>query len=45
MFAAAIARNKVADVLRKRARRSVMSLGQWGWDTGGEVDLDYHVQY
>ena len=21
------------------------SLGQWGWDPGGEVDLDYHVQY
>jgi diacylglycerol O-acyltransferase / wax synthase len=23
----------------------VTSLGQWGWDRGGEVDLDYHVQY
>ena len=45
MFAAAIARDTVADVWRKRARRSVASLGQWGWDTGGEVDLDYHVQY
>jgi WS/DGAT/MGAT family acyltransferase len=45
MFAAAIARDKVADVWRKRARRSVTSLGQWGWDTGGEVDLDYHVKY
>jgi Wax ester synthase/diacylglycerol acyltransferase catalytic domain len=45
MFAAAIARDKVAGVWRKRARRSVTSLGQWGWDTGGDVDLDYHVQY
>ena len=45
MFAAAVARDKVAGVWRKRARRSVTSLGQWGWDTGGEVDLDYHVQY
>ena len=45
MFAAAVARHKVASVWRKRARRSVTSLGQWGWDTGGEVDLDYHVRY
>jgi diacylglycerol O-acyltransferase len=45
MFAAAVARDKVAGVWHKRARRSVTSLGQWGWDTGGEVDLGYHVQY
>jgi len=40
MFAAAVARDKVAGVWRKRARRSVTSLGQWGWDRGAEVDLD-----
>jgi len=45
MFAAAVARDKVSGVWRKQARRSVTSLGQWGSDTGGEVDLDYHVQY
>lgn len=45
MFAAAIGRDEVAGVLRKRARRSLTSLGQWGWDSDGEVDLDYHVQY
>ncbi|WP_232315782.1 wax ester/triacylglycerol synthase family O-acyltransferase, partial [Mycobacterium celatum] len=45
MFAAAVARHDVAGVWRKRARRSVTSLGQWGWDSGAEVDLDYHVQY
>jgi diacylglycerol O-acyltransferase / wax synthase len=45
MFAAAVGRDDVAGFWRKRARRSVTSLGQWGWDSGGEVDLDYHVQY
>jgi diacylglycerol O-acyltransferase / wax synthase len=45
MFAAAVGRDEVAGFWRKRARRSVTSLGQWGWDSGGKVDLDYHVQY
>jgi diacylglycerol O-acyltransferase len=45
MFTAAVARDEVAPVWRRRARRSLTSLGQWGWDTGGEVDLHYHVQY
>ncbi len=43
-FAAAVERDVVADFWRRRARRSITSLGQWGWDRGGEVDLDYHVQ-
>ncbi|KAA8968928.1 wax ester/triacylglycerol synthase family O-acyltransferase [Mycobacterium sp.] len=45
MFKAAVARDDVAGVWRKRARRSLTSLGQWGWDSSGEVDLGYHVQY
>lgn len=45
IFAAAVAREQVAGLWRKRARRSVTSLGQWGWDSGGKVDLDYHVRY
>ncbi len=45
MFVAAVGRDEAAGFWRKRARRSVTSLGQWGWDPGGEVDLDYHVQY
>jgi len=46
MFDAALARDTVAPQLRKRARRSVTSLGQWGWDTDTDtdVDLDYHVR-
>ncbi|MEO6794598.1 MAG: wax ester/triacylglycerol synthase family O-acyltransferase [Mycobacterium sp.] len=45
MFAAAIARGDVAGMWRKRARRSVLSLGQWGWDSSADVDLDRHVHY
>jgi len=45
MFATAVARDDVSGMWRKRARRSVTSLGQWGWDVGAHVDLDYHVQH
>jgi WS/DGAT/MGAT family acyltransferase len=45
MFAAAVARDDVAGMWRKRARRSLTSLGQWGWDTGTGIDLDCHVHY
>jgi WS/DGAT/MGAT family acyltransferase len=34
----------VAPLWRRRARRSLASLGQWYWHTDSEVDLDYHVQ-
>ncbi|WP_235916731.1 WS/DGAT/MGAT family O-acyltransferase [Antrihabitans cavernicola] len=43
MLENAVTRNSVARPLRKRARRSLTSLGQWGWDTELEVDLDYHI--
>lgn len=45
MFATAVARDKVTGMWRKRARRSVLSLGQWGWDSDADVDLDRHVHY
>lgn len=45
MFAAAVARDKVSGMWRKRARRSVLSLGQWAWDSDADVDLDRHVHY
>jgi WS/DGAT/MGAT family acyltransferase len=44
MFAAALARNRVAPVWRRRAHRPLTSLGQWSWRTEAEVDLDHHVQ-
>ena len=45
MLDEALARGEVAPLLRKRARRSVTSLGQWGWETGVEVDLDHHIRH
>ncbi|MFD9661371.1 wax ester/triacylglycerol synthase family O-acyltransferase [Rhodococcus sp. NPDC059968] len=46
MFDAALIGDQVAAPFRKRARRSVTSLGQWGWDTlpHHEVDLEHHVR-
>lgn len=44
MFAAALARERVAPLWRRRPHRSLISLGQWYWHTDAEVDLSYHVQ-
>ncbi len=43
-FAAALDRNRVATLWRRRPRRSLSSFGQWHWHTDTEVDLDYHVR-
>lgn len=43
LFAAAVERGEAAPLFRKRARRSLTSLGQWGWEDVAEIDLDYHV--
>jgi diacylglycerol O-acyltransferase len=43
-FAAALDRDQVAPLWRRRPRRSLGSLGQWYWHTDTDVDLDYHVQ-
>ncbi|WP_024793470.1 WS/DGAT/MGAT family O-acyltransferase [Tomitella biformata] len=45
MLDAALTRGEVAPLLRQRARRSVTSLGQWGWETDTDVDLDHHVRH
>ncbi|TQC41321.1 wax ester/triacylglycerol synthase family O-acyltransferase, partial [Rhodococcus sp. WS4] len=46
MFETALAGDRVAPLFRRRARRSVTSLGQWGWDTlaDHQVDLEHHVR-
>lgn len=44
MFDAALARNRVAPLWRRRPRRSLVSLGQWCWQTDVNLDLEYHVQ-
>jgi len=43
-FAAALDRDQVAPLWRRRPRRSLGSLGHWYWHTDTEVDLEYHVQ-
>ncbi|OBH08008.1 MULTISPECIES: wax ester/triacylglycerol synthase family O-acyltransferase [unclassified Mycobacterium] len=43
-FAAALDRDRVAPLWRRRPRRSAGSLGRWYWHTDAAVDLDYHVQ-
>ena len=43
-FAAALDRDRVAPLWRRRPRRSLGSVGQWYWHTDTEIDLDYHVQ-
>lgn len=43
-FRAAVESGDVAPVFRKRARRTVASLGQWAWEPDREFDLDHHVR-
>ncbi len=44
MFDEAIAQDEVAPLFQKRARRSLTSLGQWGWDVDRKFDLEHHVR-
>jgi diacylglycerol O-acyltransferase len=44
MFEDAIADDEVAPLFQKRPRRSITSLGQWGWETDREFDLEHHVR-
>jgi diacylglycerol O-acyltransferase / wax synthase len=44
MFEAAMADDVVAPLFQKRPRRSIISLGQWGWETDRMFDLDHHVR-
>jgi diacylglycerol O-acyltransferase len=36
--------NTVAPLYRKRPRRSITSLGQWGWEIDRDFDLEHHVR-
>jgi diacylglycerol O-acyltransferase len=44
MFEAEIAADQVAPLFQKRPRRSVTSLGQWGWEVDEQFDLEHHVR-
>ena len=36
--------DEVAPLFQKRPRRSITSLGQWGWEIDHEFDLEHHVR-
>ena len=44
MFDDAVAQDQVAPLFQKRPRRSITSLGQWGWETDRMFDLEHHVR-
>jgi diacylglycerol O-acyltransferase len=44
MFEEAIADDEVAPLFQKRPRRSLTSLGQWGWEPDSMFDLEHHVR-
>src|SRR3954453_11670428 len=44
MFDDAIAQDEVAPLFQKRPRRSITSLGQWGWEIDRRFDLEHHVR-
>jgi len=35
----------IRPLLRRRARRSVTSIGLWGWEPDGEFDIEHHVRH
>jgi diacylglycerol O-acyltransferase len=44
MFEEALADSEVAPIYKKRPRRTVTTLGQWGWDVDRAFDLEHHVR-
>ncbi len=44
MFEEQIQADEVAPIFQKRARRSITSLGQWGWERDEDFDLEHHVR-
>src|ERR1700712_3721270 len=44
MFDKALTNSEVAPLFQKRARRSLTTLGQWGWETDRQFDIEHHVR-
>jgi diacylglycerol O-acyltransferase / wax synthase len=44
LFDQALASTEVAPLFQKRPRRSLATLGQWGWDVDDQFDLEHHVR-
>ena len=47
LYEASVAVEHVAPVFRKRAHRSLLTLGQWTWvdDDDDDIDLEHHVRH
>jgi diacylglycerol O-acyltransferase len=44
LFDEAMKSDEVHPLFLKRPRRSITSLGQWGWEVDSEFDLEHHVR-
>jgi diacylglycerol O-acyltransferase len=44
MFDEALEQDEVAPLFQKRPRRTITSLGQWGWELDQQFDLEHHVR-
>ena len=44
MFDSAMANDAPSPLFQKRARRSITSLGQWGWERDTQFDIEHHVR-
>lgn len=40
-----VAIEEVAPIFRRRAHRSVSTLGQWAWEDDSDLDLEHHVRH
>jgi WS/DGAT/MGAT family acyltransferase len=45
MHADLVAVEEVAPIFRRRAHRSISTLGQWAWEDDHELDLEHHVRH
>jgi hypothetical protein len=45
MHAELVAVEEVAPIFRRRAYRSVSTLGQWAWEDDTDLDLEHHVRH
>ena len=44
LFDEAMRHDEVSTLFQKRPRRTLTTLGQWGWDVDREFDLEHHVR-
>src|SRR5687768_7694205 len=45
LYRSVLTQREMTSLFRRRARRSLGSLGQWTWTLDDDVDLEYHVRH